>query len=314
MCSPACRSPACCCPRQSPIRASPNLPPQAGVIALLAGLVCYGLFGRSRFAIVSATSSSAAVLAAGTLAIAGPGAHARAAVAATLVLLTGAVFLIAGAARLGGLSQSDRAAGAARLRVRTGLRDRAQAVAAPVRRAAVHGDFMPLLAGELLKSVGRSAAVPRIATGIVALLLLFLASACATLAGQPAGDRAGRGGLGLAGAAWRRADRCHRSAADLGRADVAIAATSGCPASNWRRPCCWSCTPSPTAPSAALPSSMATRSNPNRDLLVLGVANALSGLLHGMPVGAGYSGTSANEAAGARSRLVGPGRAPRACC
>jgi SulP family sulfate permease len=45
--------------------------------------------------------------------------------------------------------------------------------------------------------------------------------------------------------------------------------------------------------------------NANRDLLVIGVANVLSGLLHGMPLGAGYSGTSANEAAGARSRLAG---------
>src|ERR1700682_4036685 len=44
----------------------PGLPPQAGVIALLAGLVCYGLVGTSRFAIVSATSSSAAVLLAAT--------------------------------------------------------------------------------------------------------------------------------------------------------------------------------------------------------------------------------------------------------
>src|ERR1700694_1724486 len=41
-----------------------NLPPQTGVIALLAGLVAYGLLGTSHFAIVSATSSSAAVLAA----------------------------------------------------------------------------------------------------------------------------------------------------------------------------------------------------------------------------------------------------------
>ena len=44
-----------------------SLPPQAGVIALFAGLVCYGLIGRSRFAIVTATSSSAAVLASATL-------------------------------------------------------------------------------------------------------------------------------------------------------------------------------------------------------------------------------------------------------
>jgi len=34
-----------------------NLPPQAGVIALFAGLICYGLIGRSRYAIVTATSS-----------------------------------------------------------------------------------------------------------------------------------------------------------------------------------------------------------------------------------------------------------------
>src|SRR6202050_442773 len=46
-----------------------NLPPQAGVIALFAGLVCYGLIGRSRFAIVTATSSSAAVLASSMLAL-----------------------------------------------------------------------------------------------------------------------------------------------------------------------------------------------------------------------------------------------------
>ncbi|MBS0590977.1 MAG: SulP family inorganic anion transporter, partial [Proteobacteria bacterium] len=44
---------------------------------------------------------------------------------------------------------------------------------------------------------------------------------------------------------------------------------------------------------------------PNRDLLALAAANALSGLFHGTPVGAGYSATSANEAAGAQSRWAG---------
>ncbi|HEY8975695.1 MAG TPA: SulP family inorganic anion transporter, partial [Burkholderiaceae bacterium] len=43
-----------------------GMPPQAGVLALFAGLLAYGLIGRSRFAIVSATSSSAAVLGAAT--------------------------------------------------------------------------------------------------------------------------------------------------------------------------------------------------------------------------------------------------------
>jgi MFS superfamily sulfate permease-like transporter len=43
----------------------------------------------------------------------------------------------------------------------------------------------------------------------------------------------------------------------------------------------------------------------NRDLLALGAANLVSGLFLGNPVGAGYSATSANEAAGAASRLAG---------
>jgi sulfate permease, SulP family len=44
---------------------------------------------------------------------------------------------------------------------------------------------------------------------------------------------------------------------------------------------------------------------PNRDLLALGVANVVSGLFYGTPVGAGYSGSSANVAAGAQSRWSG---------
>ncbi|MBC7750737.1 MAG: SulP family inorganic anion transporter [Candidatus Saccharibacteria bacterium] len=47
------------------------------------------------------------------------------------------------------------------------------------------------------------------------------------------------------------------------------------------------------------------KSSPNRDLLAFGISNIASGFFHGMPVGAGYSATSANEAAGAQSRWAG---------
>ena len=80
-----------------------GMPPQAGVLCLFAGLLVYGLVGKSRFAIVSATSSSAAVMGAATLAIAGSDAVLRAALAAGLVLATGLAFLIAGTARLGSI-------------------------------------------------------------------------------------------------------------------------------------------------------------------------------------------------------------------
>ena len=45
--------------------------------------------------------------------------------------------------------------------------------------------------------------------------------------------------------------------------------------------------------------------SPNRDLFALGISNLVSGVFQGMPVGAGYSATAANEAYGARTRLAG---------
>src|SRR5580658_7763785 len=81
-----------------------GLPPQAGVIGLFAGTICYALIGRSRYAIVTATSSSAAVFAAATLALGAGAAAQRAAFASILVCATGAAFLLAGCARLGAMS------------------------------------------------------------------------------------------------------------------------------------------------------------------------------------------------------------------
>src|SRR5579883_1705317 len=70
-----------------------SLPPQAGVIALFAGLICYGLLGHSRYAIVTATSSSAAVLAAATLSVAGTDPTRRAVLASMLVVGNGVAFV-----------------------------------------------------------------------------------------------------------------------------------------------------------------------------------------------------------------------------
>jgi MFS superfamily sulfate permease-like transporter len=80
-----------------------GLPPQRAIFAAFAGCLAYAAVGRSRFAIVSPTSSSAVILAA-TLAVL-PGDGAQRAIAATIVVaLVGATFLLAGLARLGALS------------------------------------------------------------------------------------------------------------------------------------------------------------------------------------------------------------------
>ncbi|MDT8998659.1 SulP family inorganic anion transporter [Paucibacter sp. APW11] len=47
------------------------------------------------------------------------------------------------------------------------------------------------------------------------------------------------------------------------------------------------------------------RPDANRELAALGLANIASALLQGLPVGAGFSATAANEAAGAKSRWAG---------
>ena len=150
-----------------------GLPPQAGVIALFVGLACYGLLGRSRFAIVSATSSSAAVLAAGTLALAGGDQVSRAAIAATLVLLTGGCFLIAGMARLGGLSH---------LIARPVLRGYTFGLACVIALKQLphlfgvpelHGDFVPLLLAKLVRDLPQLQVVT-LGCGVLALALLFI--------------------------------------------------------------------------------------------------------------------------------------------
>src|SRR5450830_2080324 len=82
-----------------------NLSPQAGILALFVGLLCYGLLGTSRFAIVSATSSSAAVLAAAMASLSGGTAGHKLMLMAGLVMLTGVFFLLAWLARLGSITE-----------------------------------------------------------------------------------------------------------------------------------------------------------------------------------------------------------------
>jgi len=280
-----------------------GLPPQAGVIALFAGLICYGLLGRSRFAIVSATSSSAAVLAAGTLALVGPDGASRAAIAATLVLLTGACFLIAGAAKVGGLSH---------LIARPVLRGFAFGLACVIAvkqlphlfgLPGLHGDFIPLVFIDLLGNL-RQLQPLAAAAGVLALLLLFVSerqhkvpgSLLVIVLGIALSGWLAAHGVALTGSirlepdwvlpTWPSADQW------LPSVELAAALVLVLYAESYS-----------SIRSFAL--KHGDRVNPNRDLLVLGVANVLSGLLHGMPVGAGYSATSANEAAGARSRLAG---------
>lgn len=279
------------------------LPPDYGVHALLAGLIVYGLMGGSRFAIVSATSSSAAVLAAATASLAGGDASLRLALAAGLILLTGLFFLVAGFARMGAMSNF---------------------IAKPVLRGFAFGLALVIIVRQLPKILGVSSGhgdilryvidllsqfgqwnPAALATGAAALgLLLALrpfrrvpASLLAIVLGIAAQQLWGldRHGVALVGQfdvqfhVPRVPELARVEWLRLGELGFALLFVLY--AESWG-----------SIRTFALKHGDAVA--PDRELFALGLCNLASGLFSGMPVGAGYSATSANEAAGARSRYA----------
>jgi MFS superfamily sulfate permease-like transporter len=279
-----------------------NLPPQAGVIALFAGLICYGLIGRSRYAIASATSSSGAVLASAMLALGATDVAQRVMFASLLVLGTGIAFTLAGSLRLGAISNL---------------------IARPVLRGYAFGLALviavkqwPHIVGVHTQSTGFFTLLAELARGYAAWQLPSLACGVAALAGLFLLERLPRipGALLVIVASIASASALAAHGVALtGPIHLALAA----PHFAWPAGVRWLPV---TEFSLALMFILYAESygsirtfalkhdeevRPNRDLIALGVANLVAGLFQGTPVGAGYSGTSANEAAGARSRLAG---------
>src|SRR5215470_16943415 len=82
-----------------------GVPPQMGLYAALAGMFVYAIFGTSRQLAVTATSSSAAMLAAlvAPIAMGDPARYAVLASAATVA--AGLIFLVGGILKLGSVSE-----------------------------------------------------------------------------------------------------------------------------------------------------------------------------------------------------------------
>ena len=281
-----------------------NLPPQAGIIALFAGLICYGLVGKSRFAIVSATSSSAAVMAAATASMSGGDPAHRMILAVGLVALTGITLVLASLAKVGGITHfiarpvlQGFAFGLAlviivkQLAVMVGIHPRhADMVRALVELCSRTGEWHPvgiaLGLGSLLLlfALGRLKRIP----GAVVVILLGIAVGKWIDLARYGVDLVGPISLNFAAPTLPLLSQTEW----LRLAELAVALVLVLYAEAY---------------SAIRTFAMrhGDSISPNRDLLALGAANLLSGLFHGMPVGAGYSATSANEAAGAVSRLAG---------
>ena len=277
---------------------------QAAISALLAGLLCYAALGASRFAIVSPTSSSAALVAAASLSLLPSGSTQQAAMSFALVILTGGGLILVAFIRLGRLS-------------------------AFVSRPVLHGFSFALAATIIIKQLPKILGIDAtgsnpftllanivefmsqwswwsLVSGIAALLLLTGLKRYTKL---PAAFVVLALGIGMAYG-------CNLAASQIsmvGQFSLAL--------------------PQPGVPDLTMKQwldaaelaggllvivfseswgsirSLAIRHGdqvePNRELFSLGAANLISGMVRGMPVGAGFSASVANESSGAQSKWSG---------
>jgi MFS superfamily sulfate permease-like transporter len=280
-----------------------GLPPQRALLAAIAGSLVYALAGRSRFAIISPTSSSAAILAAALATM--PGDLTTRMILVTLAVgLTGLLFAAASLARLGGL---------------------ASFVSRPVLRGFAFGlaitiiiKQMPVLTGIDLHAPGlfrlivalcgsvASWHVASVLTGLAALATLL---ALRRLPAVPGAFLVLAGGI----AASALFDLPGHGVASVGHIDIIPAWPAWTPLA-WNTVSGMAQYTLPLvlilfAESWGTMRGLALRAGdtiePNRELRALGLSNLAAALVQGMPVGAGFSAGSAAEAAGARTRATG---------
>ncbi len=283
-----------------------GLSPDHAIIATIIGLGVYAVFGRSRFAMVAPTSSSAAILAALILSMQrdmpqGPQ------VTAAAVLLAAACFLAAGLLRAGALvafvSRPVLRGFAFGIALTITIRQ-VPAIAGVSVRASGAGGVLPMLS-RLVLSVPQwhpaSLASGILALGAIVLLrrvrgvpasamVLVAGVLCSVLADLPAYHVALIGKLALV-LSYPALPRF--SFEDWSRiVQLSVPLFLILFAESW-------------GSIRGLALAHGDKVSANRELLALGCANLASGLIQGMPVGAGFSASSAAEMAGATSRWAG---------
>ncbi|HVY14895.1 MAG TPA: SulP family inorganic anion transporter [Rhodopila sp.] len=280
-----------------------GLAPGHAIVATIAGLAAYAALGRSRFAMVAPTSSSAAILAALLLSEQVQGSNA-ASVTEAAVLAAGLCFVAAGVAQLGVLASFIS---------RPVLRGFTLGIAITItvkQLPAITGvqdgraDTLPLLWHLLLALP--SWRLGAVLLGVAALAAILLIRRYSRL---PAPALVLAAGVGLS------------AAADLPAHGVALvgALPVQWPHLAWPdlSPAGWSGVAELAAPLFLILFAESwgsirgfallhgDRIMVNRELVALGCANLLSGIAQGMPVGAGFSASAAAETAGARTRMAG---------
>ena len=286
-----------------------HLPVVHALTALMVGLGIYAVFGGSRFAIVAPTSSTATLSAAAVLSLSGTAVDAAAYAQAVLalVLLSGGLLMLLALARQGQLSafvsrpvlRGFAFALAITIVIKQlpdalGLALSPGAGSDPLRVlmfAATHvsGWHLPSVAVALVAAVVVAGLRywPRVPASMVVIVLAIVVASL----------------LGLQSLGVAEVGAVERPSFRLGLPDL--------PLKDWLQigEVAFGLVVLVFAESWGSMRNMALAHgeslDANRELMVLGACNVAAALLQGMPVGAGFSATSANAAAGATSRWAG---------
>ncbi|WP_311271118.1 SulP family inorganic anion transporter [Sphingobium sp. WCS2017Hpa-17] len=278
-----------------------GLPPGRALAAGIVGGFAYLIVGRSRYAIVSPTSSSAAILAAALIGLNAPAAD-KGMMATALTLIVGLIFLGLALFRVGGL---------------------AGFISRPVLRGFAFGLAVTIVIKQLPNIAGVRVAGGSILSVLGDLgaqtghwhwpsIIIGMSALCALLLLRRAPRMPAALLVILAGIALGQA-------IDLSTWGVAEAGQVSLSLLDFRLPAdfsTWAHLAQLAAPIAlilfaeswgtmrGLALAHGDSVNPNRELAGLGLANSLSAMAQGMPVGAGFSAGNANATAGATGRTA----------
>ncbi len=281
-----------------------GLPPIHALAAALAGLTVYATVGRCRVAIVTPTSASAAVLAAALASLGAGAPEARLALTLALVGCVSLLFVLAGLLRLGFIAAFVS---------RPVLRGFAFGLAASIVLRQFFSVTGVHLAGsslmEQLVEVAGDIERWNAAALAIAALALGAMLALRRWSGVPAAFVVLASTIALSFVV----DFGGMGVPTIGRIEFNIGWPT-LPSFNGSQ---WLSIGSASLPLALIlfveawgtSRTLALRHgetlDPNRELVALGLANLAAASVGGQPVGAGFSASSANDAAGATSRLAG---------
>lgn len=278
-----------------------GLSPQSGLIALLVGLTIYGLIGSSRFAIVSSTSSSAAVLGSSLAILVAFTSPERASLAYAIVFLSGILFVVGAIFKLGEVTHFIAKPVLKGFSFGLALSIAVKQLPSVLQIHTLHTDFFREILDicrnfsqwniyALLMGCTTFFTLwfgKRFHTLPVALLLVIIGVILSINGYTASWNIQSVGHFEFILPKIEFPDLTLNTWLQL--VELSIAVVFMVYAESYT-----------SIRTFALKYN--DTSEPNRDLLALGASNIISGLFQGMPVGAGYSATSANEAAGAQSK------------